>query len=80
MNLDDRMKGLCLVCRAEFAWGRFMQGHKKCEPCDQEWVARHEAAHTLTKLLLEKREYARKAATQYIINEQLLNATTKESV
>jgi hypothetical protein len=37
---EDRMKGVCLVCRAEFAWVRFKQGHKKCEPCEQEEFAK----------------------------------------
>ena len=36
---EDRMKGVCLVCKAEFAWVRFMQGHKKCEPCEQKEFA-----------------------------------------
>ena len=74
MNLEDRMKGVCLDCQAEFAWARFTQGHKRCERC-----ANHEKAHAHAKLLMQKREYARKVATQYIINERLLNATTKES-
>ena len=79
MNLEDRMKGVCLDCQAEFAWARFMQGNKLCVPCEQEWVARHEKAHIFTEMLMLKRKYGMEVATQYIINEQLLNATTKES-
>jgi hypothetical protein len=63
---EDRMKGVCLDCQAQFSWTRFMQGSKLCEPCE--------------KVLMQKRKYGMEVATQYIINEQLLNPTTKESV
>ena len=74
MNLEERMKGVCLDCQSHFDWARFTQGHKRCERC-----ANHEKAHAHAKLLMQKRAYRLSAATQYIINEQLLNATTKES-
>ena len=35
-TLEDRMKGVCLDCQAEFAWARFLQGNKLCVPCTKQ--------------------------------------------
>jgi hypothetical protein len=35
-TLEDRMKGVCLDCQAEFAWARFMQGNKLCVLCTKQ--------------------------------------------
>jgi len=39
-TLEDRMKGVCLDCQAEFAWARFMEGNKLCVLCEKKVLAR----------------------------------------
>jgi len=35
-TMEDRLKGVCLDCQAEFAWARFMQGNKLCVLCTKQ--------------------------------------------
>ncbi len=47
-GLEDRMKGVCLDCGDEFAWGRFMLGYKVCLSCGDKQA--HKVKHCVVPM------------------------------